>query len=115
MYLERAAQRVMIDEIRRRGRRPEQVAGEEDWIEAAPGARPDPERVAASGEIAAGIRGCLARLATPRRLAVTLYLQGCRVGEAAHRLGWSFKRTENLVYRGLSDLRLCLRRKGLEP
>jgi RNA polymerase sigma-70 factor (ECF subfamily) len=50
-----------------------------------------------------------------RRLAVTLYLQGHTVAEAASILEWPFKRTENLIYRGLADLRACLRCKGLRP
>jgi len=37
-----------------------------------------------------------------RRLAVALHLQGHTVAEAARLLDLSFKRTENLVYRGLS-------------
>jgi RNA polymerase sigma-70 factor (ECF subfamily) len=50
-----------------------------------------------------------------RRLAVTLYLQGHTVPEAARILDWSGKRTENLVYRGLADLRECLMAKGMRP
>ena len=50
-----------------------------------------------------------------RRLAVTLYLQGHTVPEAARILGWAAKRTENLVYRGLADLRQCLLGKGHTP
>jgi RNA polymerase sigma-70 factor (ECF subfamily) len=50
-----------------------------------------------------------------RRRAVMLYLQGHSVPEAARLLGWTAKRTENLVYRGLADLRHCLRAKGHTP
>jgi RNA polymerase sigma-70 factor (ECF subfamily) len=50
-----------------------------------------------------------------RRLAVTLYLHGHSVPDAARILDWSAKRTENLVYRGLADLRECLLSKGLRP
>ena len=48
-----------------------------------------------------------------RRLAVTLYLQGHSVPAAARLLEWTAKRTENLVYRGLADLRECLTAKGM--
>ena len=48
-----------------------------------------------------------------RRLAVTLHLQGHSVPEAARLLDWAVKRTENLVYRGLADLRECLTAKGI--
>ena len=75
----------------------------------------DPERAAASEEIGRGIQTCLAHMKRDRRLAVTLYLQGHTVTEAARILEWPVKRTENLVYRGLADLRACLASKGMRP
>jgi RNA polymerase sigma-70 factor (ECF subfamily) len=116
MYLQRAAHGATVDEIRRRCRRREvQLPEAESLAELAPSAAADPEHEAASAEIGRGIQGCLPALARPRRLAVTLYLQGCSVPETARRLGWPAKRTENLVYRGLADLRRCLVAKGLTP
>ena len=50
-----------------------------------------------------------------RRLAVTLHLQGHTVPQAARLLDFSPKQTENLVYRGLADLRACLLAKGIRP
>ena len=115
MYLTKAAYGATVDELRRVGRRREDSL--EALADAESLAAPDagPERKAASAEIARGIRGCLAHLVRPRRLAVTLYIQGCTVPEAAGLLRWSDKRTENLVYRGLADLRRCLATKGLRP
>jgi RNA polymerase sigma-70 factor (ECF subfamily) len=75
----------------------------------------NPERTTASKEIGRGIQGCLARIKRERRLAVTLYLQGHTVVEAASILDWAAKQTENLVYRGLADLRQCLLTKGIRP
>jgi RNA polymerase sigma-70 factor (ECF subfamily) len=115
IYLEKAAHGALVDEIRRRQRRREDPAGDPAVLESQPAGQADPEGSAAGREVGRGIRGCLAELAVPRRLAVVLYLQGCTVPEAARRLGWSAKRTENLVYRGLAGVRDCLRRKGLEP
>ena len=80
-----------------------------------PRARENPERTAVARQIGRGIRGCLRAMKQERRLAVTLHLQGHTVPEAARLLNWAFKRTENLVYRGLSDLRACLTAKGLQP
>jgi RNA polymerase sigma-70 factor (ECF subfamily) len=111
-YLRKAAQGATIDEIRRQVRTAND-AGER--IEHVPATGAGPERRLASREIARGIRDCLTRLARPRRLAVTLHLQGCSVPEAARNLRWPAKRTENLVYRGLADLRRCLQAKGLRP
>lgn len=115
IYLEKAAYGATVNELRRRSRRREEPVEEEALMEKTPVDAVSPERGAASSEIAGGIVDCLARLARPRRLAATLYLHGCTVREAAVDLGWSVKKTENLVYRGLADLRRCLADKGLQP
>jgi len=112
-YIYKAAYSALVDEIRRVRRRSETDL-EEGAVEVASTALADPERVAASREIGEGVEDCLTRLVQDRRLAVTLYLQGHTVPESARLLGWAAKRTENLVYRGLADLRDCLRSKGLQ-
>jgi RNA polymerase sigma-70 factor (ECF subfamily) len=63
-------------------------------------------------DVQAEILACLGQLQERRRVAVTLHLQGYAVGEVASALGWTEKQAENLVYRGLGDLRRCL---GGEP
>jgi len=96
-YLWRVAYTVVIDEIRRfrrQQRQSEQLAG-------GAGGAPGPE---ARSEIL----DCLGGLQERRRTAVTLHLQGFRTGEVAAALGWTEKQAENLVYRGLADLRACL-------
>jgi RNA polymerase sigma-70 factor (ECF subfamily) len=113
-YLYKVAHSVLVDEIRRVRRRQEtdlddQVADQVTVTTA------DPERMVASAEIGRGIQCCLSKMKQERRLAVTLYLQGHTVAEAARILDWSPKRTENLVYRGLADLRVCLTCRGIEP
>jgi RNA polymerase sigma-70 factor, ECF subfamily len=115
-YLYRVAYTTLIDEIRRLRRRPEapledSEAGGHATVAPAAG----PERQYAATEVGCAIRDCLSRLVEPRRLAVTLHLQGHSVPEAASILGWGSKRTENLVYRGLADLRACLTLKGVTP
>jgi len=112
-YLYKVAYSVLVDELRRRRRRRETDL-EEDAV-VIPRAKENPERTAAARQIGRGIRGCLRAMKHERRLAVTLHLQGHTVPEAARLLNWAFKRTENLVYRGLSDLRACLTAKGLQP
>lgn len=113
-YLWRAAYSAVVDEIRRQRRRREVALDglpeEPQRMHAA-----DPERAAAGAEIGRAVQCCLLRLCEPRRLAVTLHLQGHTVPEAGRILGWSAKRVENLVYRGLADLRRCLASKGLKP
>ena len=113
-YLYKIAYSVLVDEIRRVRRRRESSL-EAEAIEPLAVDRTDPEQLAASGEIGQGIQDCLTGLKTERRLAVTLYLQGEQVPGIARVLDWPRKRVENLVYRGLADLRACLRSKGLRP
>jgi RNA polymerase sigma-70 factor (ECF subfamily) len=119
-YLFRVAHSALVDEIRRRRRRRE-VALEvvtdagQPIAPIEPRAGSDPERDASCRELGAAVRDCLSRMKRERRLAVMLYLQDHSVPEAARILGWSAKRTENLVYRGLADLRHCLTCKGHKP
>ena len=96
--------------------------GEEVWaveveeaLQSVSSGRGDPEQRSWALEISRGILDCLSRLSRPRKLAVTLYLYGCTVPEAAGRLRWHVKKTESLVYRGLAELRDCLAKKGLSP
>jgi len=98
-YLWRVAYTVVIDEIRRFRRQQRQA----EQVPAGERATPGPE---ARSELLA----CLEALQDRRRTAVILHLQGFRTGEVATALGWTEKQAENLVYRGLADLRACLGR-----
>jgi RNA polymerase sigma-70 factor (ECF subfamily) len=111
-YLYRTAHSALVDEIRRVRRRRETDL-EEETVGPVAVTRQDPERLTASREIGRGIQDCLSRMNRDRRLAVTLYLLGHSVPEASRVLDWAVKRTENLVYRGLADLRECLISKGM--
>lgn len=113
-YLHKVAYSVLVDEIRSVTRRQETDL-DHPAVDRSAVVDRDPEREAASREIGLGIQDCLSQLNEDRRLAVTLYLQGHSVPDAARLLDWPAKRTENLVYRGLADLRACLSTKGLRP
>jgi RNA polymerase sigma-70 factor (ECF subfamily) len=112
-YLKKAAYSAMIDEIRRLRRRQETTLDDEENPINPPAESPDPERATASREVGRAIRDCLGGLIPPRRHAVTLHLQGHSVPDVGRRLGWTAKKAENLVYRGLADLRGCLDSKGV--
>lgn len=115
-YLVRVAYSALVDEIRRVRRRQEVPLAEEEGDEPqTPAPSPDPEQSSMSREIGRAIRDCLALQTRPRRVAMTLSLQGHSVPETARRLAWSLKKTESLVYRATTDLRKCLSRKGLQP
>src|SRR5262245_13058377 len=114
-YLRKAAYSALVDEIRRHRRRRESVPLEDDAARAVPSERAGPEQERAAAEIGRAIREGLGTLVRPRALAVTLHLQGHSVPEIARLLGWPLKRAENLVYRGLADLRETLERRGIKP
>jgi RNA polymerase sigma-70 factor (ECF subfamily) len=114
-YLYKVAHSALVDEIRRVRRRREDSLDTDEQATPQSGTPLDPQRIAASQQIGRGIQDCLSRMHHDRRLAVTLYLQGHTVPEASRILDWSAKRTENLVYRGLADLRECLKLKGMRP
>ncbi len=118
-YLYKVAYSALVDEIRRVRRRRE-VALEADPEEDGPprelaASSDDPERRAMSREVGRGIQSCLETLLPERRQAVALHLLGHSVQDSARILDFPFKRTENLIYRGLADLRACLQEKGLKP
>ena len=97
-YAWKVAQSVMVDELRRLGRErrlAESVSEEKkrSWVDPA-------------GAIQ--LRQCLERLEERRRMAVTLHLSGLRIPEVARAAGWTEKTAENLIYRGLDDLRALL-------
>ncbi len=116
-YLYRVAYSALVDEIRHRRRRREQpLAGpEEERVGADRDPDPGPEQRLESRDVGRAIHECLAALSPRRRRAVTLYLLGHSVAESAAILDWPLKGTQNRIYRGMNDLRTCLRAKGHEP
>lgn len=118
-YLRKVAYSALIDEIRRwRRRREVPLETEEGGLDPAAereSGSPDPEERSTGREIGRAIRDCLGQMVRPRRSAVALHLQGHSVPEIGKLMGWSSKKADNLVYRGLSDLRECLGSKGVKP
>jgi RNA polymerase sigma factor (sigma-70 family) len=58
------------------------------------------------------LQRCIGALLTARRAVVGLHLHGAPREEIAMLLKWSDAKTRNLLYRGLDDLRQCLRASG---
>lgn len=117
-YLWKVAYTTTIDEIRKmrsRDRLQQNASAAALQGGAKPGALLSPEAATEGGRIGAAIRACLDTLLDSRRRAVVLHLQGHTVPETGELLGWPRKRAENQVYRGLADLRRCLKNKGFEP
>ncbi len=109
----RVAYCATIDEIRRRRRRKEVPL--DGPAQVLPGRTIDPATATSAREIGLGIRACLAAMLPSRRAAVALYLQGHSAPETGRILGWSLKRAENMIFRGMADLRRCLAGKGITP
>lgn len=114
-YLWKVAHSALIDEIRRHRRRQEIAIDDATPVDLPAIDSATPEETARSREVSEGIRECLGEMVPTRREAVALKLQGHSVPQAAKILGWTAKKTENLVYRGLKDLQECLSSKGLKP
>lgn len=109
----RVAYCATIDEIRRRRRRKEVPL--DVPAETLPARAISPASATSAREIGSGIRSCLAGLLPNRRAAVALYLQGHTAPQTGILLGWSLKRAENMIFRGLGDLRRCLASRGITP
>lgn len=114
-YLSRLAHSALVDEIRHRRRRPEEPLGEEEDAEMPATQSTNPEQNSLGKELGRELRDCLKALVEARRRACTLHLLGHGTSEVARLLDWETKKTENAIYRGLADLRLCLEKKGLAP
>lgn len=114
-YLGRLGYCAVIDEVRRQRRRRAMAVVEDDVDERVATEIPGPEARAHGRRLGAAIRDCLAALARSRRIAVGLYLEGRGATEISRMLGWKRKQADNLVYRGLADVRQCLKKKGVEP
>lgn len=106
-YLRRVAHSVFIDLIRKRS---DEEPFEPNFHDVRAPETAGPQAIALGRELGREISDALGRLERSRRRAVTLHLQGHSVREIATILGWSYKRAENLVYRGLAQLR-----EWLEP
>lgn len=114
-FVYRLAHSVVVDEIRKHRRRNETDIDPQLPDPVEPNVRANPEAMCGGQEIGAAIVDALALLKDERRRAVTLYLQGHSVPEIARLLDFKPKKSENLVYRGLSELRGHLRKAGFEP
>jgi len=110
-FLAKVAYCATVDEIRRDRRRREVSVEtlESTALERAP------DDVLRAREIGRGIRDCMITLVPNRGLAATLFLLGHSSPEIGRILGWSLRKTENLVFRGMADLRRCLTSKGITP
>lgn len=113
-YLWRVATTTLIDEIRRvRAERRVVLPAVADPDAVAASDRPGPHREIEGREVREAIADCLAGIVRSRRRVVTMHLIGYTPTEMAELTGLAVKQTRNLLFRGLTDLRECLRSKGV--
>ena len=113
-FLHRVAHSVVVDELRRKKRRNE-VGLTPSLPDRLRTEAPGPDALARGSQLGEAVVACLGALVPDRRRAVTLNLQGHGVPEIAQLLSIDRKQAENLVYRGLKDLREALGARGLSP
>jgi RNA polymerase sigma-70 factor, ECF subfamily len=111
-YLKKVAYSAVIDEIRRRRRRPPIDSASAIDLESASDV---PSTPAPDTSLGNALETCLQRLHADRRRALTLHLLGYSGAEVASMLGCNLKRAENLTLRGLAQLREYLNEMGLWP
>jgi RNA polymerase sigma factor (sigma-70 family) len=113
-YVYQAAMSAVCDLIRRRrGDRTESIEDrpETPIVDSLPGPDVGYER----RELAQEIGRALDQLGADQRPVVRMYLAGYPQGEIQALLGWTEAKTRNVLYRGLTQLRLGLGRTGIGP
>jgi len=114
-YIWKTAYSVVIDQIRHERRKQETSLEQAAHMAATTVAVHSPERTYRSVELREVLQEAVLSLSRDRKAAVALFLQGHTVRECSEILEWDYKRTENLVYRGYSDLRQFLGERGFRP
>ena len=110
-YVWRVGVTTVLDELRRRRRRPRTVQETSDGASAVEALSDrSPESTAVRGAIVEGLK----RMSADRRRAVLLFLYGFSLKEAARLVGVSTKSHEHKRYEGLAELRDFLRKSGIE-
>jgi RNA polymerase sigma-70 factor, ECF subfamily len=110
-YVYRAAIREAVRAVARVRRRAEDPLPEGE--ETSPRQETDGERLVAERERREALRAALAALPPDRARAVRAHLAGWSVDEVMRLHGWSYQRARNLIARGMADLRLELRSRGM--
>ncbi|MEO8449958.1 MAG: sigma-70 family RNA polymerase sigma factor [Gemmatimonadota bacterium] len=114
-YVYQTASTAAIDLIRRgRARRADATDPIEDLPGLAAGTGLDPKAIE-HAELAAQIEAALGEVLEARRGVVRMHLEGYDRNEIADLLAWTEPKVRNLLYRGLSDLREALGRRGIRP
>ncbi len=113
-YVYRAAVRATVRIVRREQRRAGEPLDETLPGEACAAPRAlDPQAALEGRERAAVLEAGLRALSADRERAVRAHLSGFDVREIMELYGWTYQKSRNLIARGMADLRLELRARGI--
>ena len=115
-YVWKTAEAAAIDLFRRRRTREHgAVRLATDAGEVPVGMTADPAQRLQQMELVNQVSVAVSQLQESRRVPVRMHLAGYARTEIADALGWTEPKARNLIYRGLADLRVILRSKGIGP
>lgn len=106
-YVYRTVRAVVVDRMRRRRARGDDMTMDIEDAGEAFTARSDPDPVERDEAVHA-LERAIDRIVESRRGVVRMYLAGYSQREIGDLLGWTEPKTRNLMYRGLADLRELL-------
>jgi len=110
-YIKKVVGSVLIDQLRK-------SRAEERLIRQAMQKNREEEKPPGERDAGESLRRTLEEavdsLIESRRKVVKLFLLNLTIEEISSALRWSYDKTRNLLYRGLSDLRIALKKRGVE-
>jgi RNA polymerase sigma-70 factor (ECF subfamily) len=113
-YIHRTTVSAMLDLLRRRAaRREAETVSIEGRLALVPTSPMSADAGLAQHDVEREVADAIIAIPETRRAVVRMHLAGYSRGEIASLLGWSEAKTRNLLYRGLDDLRLALRKRGM--
>jgi RNA polymerase sigma factor (sigma-70 family) len=111
-YLLKVVSSAVVDRLRRQRRADTSLDAANNLSRVPEALQVLPPDVIERDALAARLEQALATLPANRRLLVQLHLEGYDREEMAGMTGWTEAKVRNLLYRGLDDLRACLRSDG---
>lgn len=115
-YIARTVMSAAVDFLRRRRARREEALPEPQQVQSLHFAAPQTaDSTIGEHDVRAALDRAVSLLVESRRAVIRMYLAGYDREEIAELLGWSEAKTRNLLYRGLSDLRVTLEAWGYGP
>ncbi len=111
-YLVKVVSSAVVDRLRRRRRADTNLDAANEMTTVPEALQVLPPDIIERDALAERLEQALATLPANRRLVVQLHLEGYGRDEMAGMTGWTEAKVRNLLYRGLEDLRECLRSDG---